>query len=85
MKKCLKCFVYKNDKDFYEENICYPCQYREKKGYGKEVSKKLCKHCDNEITGYRRTFCSDVCAEEGKRNQDTNYWTRKINAQKTIW
>lgn len=83
--RCEDCLEEKEDKDFYLSNTCYRCQYKKKTKQKKNVLNKVCKHCKGILKGLRWTYCSEKCADEGKRTQNKKYWIKNINVDKVSW
>lgn len=86
---CNSCKIDRLITDFLNKSdICYKCVYRKKteKPLEKQTSKTpACRMCGKEIViiknlkkRQRTVFCSDDCAEEGHKECNRNYWTRKV-------
>ena len=84
MKFCENCKKEKTDTDFYKENICYRCQYRQKV-QAQKTKTKLCKICYNPLGKGKSAYCSDKCLYVAKTIHNHTYWLRKCTAPKISW
>lgn len=91
MVTCKQCLVERDQKDFYHQNICYECVYKNKTRYFDKRNPKLntaksfCKICAKQLEYKVDSYCSKECAKSGKDIHNKNYWTRKCNAPKVRW
>jgi hypothetical protein len=68
---CNKCQKEKDVSDFFEDNLCYKCQYVKKVLSSAAKTKiKRCRVCNKELSPFRRTLCSKECTDERKRQYD---------------
>jgi hypothetical protein len=83
--RCIECLEEKKEEDFYLVNTCYRCQYKKKSKEKKAMPKKICKHCGGILRGFRWIYCSEECADEGKRTANKNYWVKNVDVDKVYW
>ena len=84
-KICTVCKIKKPFKDFIGTQVdCYKCVYAKKlKSPIKLIRTKECGICHHPLPKQRWTYCSPLCAKEGKKRN--RYWTLAMKTDTKDW
>ena len=90
---CNNCNLDRDEKDFINnQEFCYHCMYRIKLKNMiviRKPKKMFCRTCGKEVIRIenlkkrqRNVYCSEICALQGHRLLNANYWTRSVKPAK---